>query len=285
MKLSDIYNQKKLILSFEVFPPKTKEGIDNLLSELHNLKRFNPAFISVTYGAGGTTQGRSLQVISRIALELNIPVMSHFTCIGSTEESILYFMKVIKDLKIENVLALRGDLPKGEHVIEPAHNTFQYANELVAFLKQHTNMDIGVAGYPEVHPEAINIEEDLKYLKKKVDSGASVIITQLFFDNHHFFNFVENARNTGINIPIVPGIMPLTNLDRIEKIVQLSGAKIPTELSDQLHANKDNPEEVKNIGINFAANQIKELIAYGVPGIHFYTMNKSEIAERVLSRI
>ncbi|MFC1478445.1 methylenetetrahydrofolate reductase [NAD(P)H] [Candidatus Margulisiibacteriota bacterium] len=285
MRLSNIYNQDQLIYSFEVFPPKTKEGIDNLLSELQKLKKFDPAFISVTYGAGGSTQGRSLQVISRIALELNIPVMPHFTCIGSTEESILYFMKVIEELKIDNILALRGDPPDGKQFIETADNTFQYANELVAFLKKHTNMDIGVAGYPEIHPEALSLEKDLNNLKKKTDAGASVIITQLFFNNQHFFSFIEKAKEIGITIPIVPGIMPLTNLDRIDKIVQLSGAEIPQELRTQLEANKDNPENVKNIGISFAVNQIKELIEYGVPGIHFYTMNKSEIAERVLSQI
>jgi len=285
MKLRDIYQKQKLAISFEVFPPKTDEGVNNLIIELKQLKQFNPAFISVTYGAGGSTQGRSLQVIERIIKDLQLPVMPHFTCVGSNKESILEFIKVLENLKVESILALRGDLPKDFSPALAQQQAFQYANELVAFLKQNSKMSIDVAGYPEKHQEADSLDADLAHLKLKVEAGGEAITTQLFFDNQKFFAYVEKVHALGISVPIIPGIMPLTNLDRIERIVQLSGASIPQELHQQQLKVKDSPEKVKELGINFAVNQIKELIAYGVPRVHLYTLNKSEDSVKILTAL
>jgi len=284
-RLSQIYNDNSIKISFEVFPPKTDQGIETLTDNLHQLKFFSPAFISVTYGAGGSTQGRSLKVLKNVSKQLELNVIPHFTCIGSSETSILQFLETIKDLNISNILALRGDPPKDGIDYKLKEQPFKYANELVTFIKKNSTLEISVAGYPESHPEASSLKEDLKYLKRKVDAGAEVIITQLFYDNSHFFRFVDQAKNMGIDKPIIPGILPLTNVTQIAKIATLSGAEIPKTLSSQIERYKDNPDDIKKLGCDFAEKQIQELISFGVQGIHFYTLNKSEIAREVLSNV
>jgi methylenetetrahydrofolate reductase (NADH) len=285
MELSKLYDQKEPKFSFEVFPPKTDEGIDNLIGELNKLKKFDPAFISVTYGAGGSTQGRSVKVIKRILNEVKVTPLPHFTCIGSNESSILDFVKVIEGLGIKNILALKGDPPKDQADYSPENNIFNYANELIAFLKQNTKLEIAAAGYPEVHPKALSLDDDLDHLKLKVEAGAEVVISQLFYDNNYFYNFVERARQKGITIPIIPGILPLYIPSQIEKIIELSGTHLPEDFKRALNDSQDNLEEFKKIAVDYSVKQAKELLEFGVPGIHFYPLNKAEAVEKVLLRL
>ena len=291
MKLKQIYKTDKPVISFEIFPPKAKtpeelnQKISALFEELKILAEYKPAFISVTYGAGGSTREATLDIVIKIKNELQLPPMPHFTCVGSSKEFILEYIKKIENAGIDNILALRGDPPKGETCFVKPENGFGYANELVCFIKEHTDLGIAVAAYPECHQECCSLEADIDNLKRKVDCGADAVITQLFYDNESYFNFVEKAKNKGINIPIVPGILPVTSASQIERIVGLSGCKLPEEFAKQLEENKDNPEAIKQIGIEFAVNQCNELLKYGVPGIHFYPLNKANAVKTVLDNI
>lgn len=285
MKLGNLYQKDKLIYSFEVYPPKTDEGIDKLVVELKKLEKFDPAFISVTYGAGGSTQGRSTKLIEEIHKNLKAVTVPHFTCIGMNKASIINFTQFIEGLGLHNILALRGDIPKDKTKYHPENNVFHYANELVAFIKEQTSLHVAVAGYPEIHPEAKSIDEDLDHLKLKVDAGAEIVITQLFYENQHYFDFVEKARKKGIKVPIVPGVLPTTSISQVEKISDLCNAHIPGTLRTSLELTKEDKEKAKNIGIEFAIKQAKELIKAKVPGIHFYTLNHAEAVEKVLNKI
>lgn len=291
MKLKEIYNSDKLVISFEIFPPKaqTAEELDlkikDLFSELSILAKFNPAFISVTYGAGGSTREATLEIVVKIKNELNIQPMPHFTCVGSSRDNIFEYLKSIEDAGIENILALRGDPPKGETQFVKPVDGFGYANELVEFIKSGTNLGIAVAGYPECHPECSSIKDDIENLKKKVDSGADVIITQLFYDNKSWFDFIEKTKQKSINIPIIPGILPITAYSQLDRIVNLSGCKLPEDLAAKLEKFKDDKQAVKQIGIEFAVNQVNELIESGVKGVHFYPLNKANAVKTVLENI
>ena len=291
MKLKDIYKSSKPVISFEVFPPKTKtpeekeKKINALLRELRELSVYNPAFISVTYGAGGGTRETTLDLVLKINKELNIQPMPHFTCVGSTRDEILQYIKKFETNGINNILALRGDPPKGQENFVKPEDGFGYANELVEFINTNTELGIGVAGYPECHPDCCSLEIDIKNLKRKVDSGAEVIITQLFYDNRCYFDFIEKTRSQGINLPIVPGILPITSYNQLDKIVSLSGCALPEKFRRDLENNKDNPEAIKALGLDFAVNQCKELLEHGVPGIHFYTLNKSFAVKNVIDRL
>ncbi len=281
MKLSELYTGNKPVISFEVYPPKTDEGIDKLMGELKKLKVFDPAFISVTYGAGGTTQGRSLIVIKRIMDELGLIPIPHFTCIGSDKESILSFVKVIEGLGLKNILALRGDPPKDKTYYHPEKNVFHYASELVAFLKANTDLEIAVAGYPEVHPQAKSLDEDLTHLNEKIKAGASLIMTQLFFDNAVYFNYVEKAKKLGINVPVIPGILPLTSAHQIQKSIEC-GAKIPAKLTTWIDPYQHEPLAFHKAGIEYVVQQVKGLLKAKVPGLHLYTFNQAEAVSQVL---
>ncbi len=291
MKLKKIYNSKKPVMSFEIFPPKTKtpgekeSKMQVLLNELSLLSKYNPAFISVTYGAGGSTRENTFDLVLRVKNKLNIQPMPHFTCVGSSRDEILQYIKKFESNEIHNILALRGDPPKGqENFIKPSDG-FEYANELVEFIKTNTTLGIGVAGYPECHPGCCSIEVDIQNLKRKVDSGAEAVITQLFYDNQCYFNFVEKARLQGINVPIIPGILPITSYNQLDKIVALSGCALPIEFKDNLEKNKDNPEMIQAIGLDFAVAQCGELLENGVPGIHFYTLNRAFAVKNVLDKL
>ncbi|MBU0581069.1 MAG: methylenetetrahydrofolate reductase [NAD(P)H] [Candidatus Margulisbacteria bacterium] len=287
MKLGSLYQKGKLIYSYEVFPPKTDEGVDKLINELKKLEKFKPSFISVTYGAGGSTQGRSIKLIKLIKDKIKSTPVPHFTCIGSDKESILSFTKVIEDLGLHNILALRGDIPKDTTNYHPKNNVFHYADELVAFIKEKTSLHIAVAGYPEKHPEANTLEEDLEHLKQKVDAGAEVVITQLFYENKRYFEFIEKAKKIGIKIPIIPGILPTTSKKQLDKILELckGTVHVPKELQESFDKYKDQPEKAKNIGIDFAVKQVKELIKANVLGIHFYTLNQAEAVGKVIEAL
>lgn len=273
------------VVSFEIFPPKNDEDgakLEKLVGHLSILKKYNPAFISLTYGAGGTTQNSSLNIIERLQKELNFSVMPHFTCVGSSKIQVKKYLNEIQSLNIKNILALRGDIPQG---MEQKHFDFNHANELVDYIKSETSLSIGVAGYPECHIDCDNLSLDLKNLKRKVDAGADAIFTQMFFDNDKFFAFVELAREEGIEIPIIPGILPIMSYGQLERMLSMARVTIPTSLMDKLEKFKDKPDEIKKLGIEFASSQCQQLIEKCVAGLHFYTLNTSSSVAPILDKL
>ncbi len=282
MNFKNFYQQGNTPISFEIFPPKDEAGITSLFSALNDLKSFDPAFISVTYGAMGSTRDLTRDLAVRVNRELSIPTAFHFTCVGSGREDIRSYVQKLKDEGIQLVVALRGDPPRGATKFEKPVDGFGYANELVGFLKDMDGFSIAVAGYPEGHIEASGKEADLQNLKRKVDAGADIVLTQLFFDNADYFDFVSRARAVGINIPIVPGIMPVQSLKQIEKVSMMCGAKIPKKLHEDLKSCAADVDAMREVGINHAIAQCRDLKACGVPGIHFYILNKSESVKNIL---
>lgn len=276
------FKEKVPVVSFEIFPPKDDvDGLklEKLIGHLKELKKYNPAFISLTYGAGGTTQSSSLSIIQRIQTELNISVMPHFTCVGSSKTNVENFLKDIQSLGIKNILALRGDIPQG---MEQVHFDFEYANNLVEFIKSETDLSIGVAGYPECHIDCPDLSTDLYNLKRKVDAGADAVYTQMFFDNEKFFSFVQLAKDSGIKTPIIPGILPIMNYNQLSKMLSMARVSVPDSLMNQLEKHKDCPEDIKKIGIEFAINQCQQLIDNEVAGLHFFTLNTSTSVSKIL---
>ena len=285
MKIIDILEQAKPSFSFEFFPPKDSDGFDQLFKTIDNLKPLNPAFVSVTYGAGGSTRSKTIDLVGRIKKEIGLESMAHLTCVGHNSDEILNVLESIKKQNVDNVLALRGDPPAGEINFTKPNNGFGYAVELVQFICERFSFCIGVAGYPEGHPESSNREEDLFHLKKKVLAGASFIVTQLFFDNKYYFDFVASLRKIGVDVPVIPGIMPIVNLKQIKRFTKMCGATIPHDLMVRLEEVQDDPESVCQIGIDHAANQCRKLLMQGAPGIHFYTLNRSRATLSVLERL
>ena len=285
MKIIDFLKQDKPAFSFEFFPPKDNDGFDKLFETIDNLKPLNPAFVSVTYGAGGSTRSKTIDLVGRIKKEIGLESMAHLTCVGHNSDEILNVLESIKKQNVDNVLALRGDPPAGEINFTKPNNGFGYAVELVQFICERFSFCIGVAGYPEGHPESSNREEDLFHLKKKVLAGASFIVTQLFFDNKYYFDFVASLRKIGVDVPVIPGIMPIVNLKQIKRFTKMCGATIPHDLMVRLEEVQDDPESVCQIGIDHAANQCRKLLMHGAPGIHFYTLNRSRATLSVLERL
>ncbi|MGK2878284.1 MAG: methylenetetrahydrofolate reductase [NAD(P)H] [Solirubrobacterales bacterium] len=273
------------VFSFEFFPPKTDEGMTNLFETAGALRELEPAFVSVTYGAGGSTRDRTIAILGRIKNELGIEAMAHFTCVGSTVEELTETLNAIIETGVENIIALRGDPPQGEETFVRTEGGLGNADELTRLIVD--NYDVCVAGacYPEVHPEAVSAESDLAYAKQKVDNGASFLVTQLFFDNDAYFEFVDRARAAGIDVPIVPGIMPIGGYEQIKRFTSMCGATIPERLMKELDARKDDPEAIQDLGVAFATLQCADLLSRGAPGIHFYTLNKSPATRAILSSL
>ncbi len=285
MKIATFFGEERPVFSFEFFPPKTPAGEKALLAALDNLRRLSPSFVSVTYGAGGSTREKTLDIVTRIKREFSIEAMAHLTCVGHSREEITSILDRLEGSGVENVLPLRGDPPKGESEFVRPRNGFGYASELVAFIRQQNRaFCLAGAGYPEGHPESTDLDSDMTNLHKKVDAGVEVIITQLFFDNRAYRSFVDRARDAGIAVPIVPGIMPITDRDQIERMTSMCGAKIPDELRRPLHEAKSDRDE-ERIGIEWASRQCRELLEHGAPGIHFYTLNKSPATAAILSEL
>ncbi len=286
MKIRNRLNPSKPCFSFEFFPPKTEEGWTNLRQTLEELSGLEPGFVSVTYGAGGSTRDRTLQLVTEIKATTGIEAMAHLTCVGHTREELNEVVDRLLESRIENVLALRGDPPQGQKSFAPVAGGLQYASDLVELIrhKDHT-LCIGGACYPEGHIEASSRDEDLTNLKRKVDAGLDFVITQLFFDNAFYFDFVERARRVGINIPIVPGIMPITNFEQINRFIRLCGATMPMRLSLQLEKVKDDPDAIAQLGVAHATVQCMELLGRGAPGIHFYTLNRSPATRMIVSAL
>ncbi len=285
MKIGEFFRQKKSVVSFEFFPAKTEEAEKNLLATIDSLKKLEPSFVSITYGAGGTTRTKTIQLVTKIKKETGLETMAHLACGGHTKDEIHGILQELKDGGIESILALRGDPPQGQATFAPVKNGFRNAFELVSFIKKNFSFGIGVAGYPEKHPEAVSLEADLKHLKEKVDAGADVVITQLFFNNPDYFSFVEKAHKAGIRVPIVSGIMPIKDVDQIKRFTNVCGAKIPGVLMQQLESVKSDPIKVVEIGIRYATEQCIALLKGGAPGIHFYTLNKSESTREIFLRL
>ncbi len=276
MHISEIFKSKKNILSFEFFPPKSERSAKALFAAFEELKKYKPSYVSVTYGAGGSTRDLTHDLVVKMQSESNIPVVSHLTCVGSTQDEIYDILKKYEDNGINNIMALRGDPPAGQTEFKMVEGGFNYASELVAFIKKNfPQMGIGVAGFPEGHPDTRNRLKEMDYLKMKVDEGADYICTQLFFDNNVFYDFCERCEIAGINIPIVAGIMPITSLKSLDRMAELSaGTNFTAKLLKTLNrATSD--EYVEKAGIHWAAEQVRDLLDNDVAGIHIYTLNKS----------
>ena len=285
MNFRDFYQPGIPRFSFEVFPPKEGTGVPALFEALRDLAAFDPAFISCTYGAMGSTRDVTRDLVIRIKRDLGLTAAFHFTCVGANKAEIQQYVGYLKKEGIDLVVALRGDPPQGETQFTPPPDGFAYANELVSFLKGIDGFSIAVAGYPEGHYESPNLATDLANLKRKVDAGADIVITQLFFDNHLYFDFVDRARKAEITIPIVPGIMPILSTKQIERIARLGRVSIPKPLHKQLLHYQDDPAKIREIGIEHASEQCRELLSRKVPGIHFYILNKSYSTRRVIEGI
>jgi len=271
--------------SFEFFPPKTEDGERNLRKTLEDLRAFDPDFVSVTYGAGGSTRDKTVELTKWIKQELGIEAMAHLSCVGTTREELLAILDGIRAAGIDNVLALRGDPPRGETEWTPHPGGLHYSTELAALISGSYPFSVGAACFPEVHPEAPDLAHDLRFLKDKLASGATFLITQLFFDNELYFHFVEEARAVGVEVPIIPGIMPITDLKQIKTITGMCGATIPEPLLDALEWRTGDPDAVLQLGVAHATLQCAELLARGAPGIHFYTLNRSPATRAIVSAL
>lgn len=285
MRITERLRSRTPFFSFEFFPPKTDAGVDALMTTLSTLKVLDPAYVSVTYGAGGSTRDRSVEIAKRIKDDVGLEVMAHVTCSGSTAGDLRSLFCELEAAGIENVLALRGDPPRGAPAFEVVEGGFAHASDLVALLEREFDFCIAGACYPEKHPEALSLHADLEAVERKVNAGARFLITQLFFDNAHYFEFVARVRARGIAVPIVPGIMPITNYDQIARFTAMCGATIPPGLRAELDARRDEPEAVSELGVAYATLQCVELLEHGAPGVHFYTLNKSPATRAVVSAL
>lgn len=285
MRISDLLGVPEPCFSFEFFPPKTEEGTQALFHTVSALRPLEPAFVSITCGAGGSTRTRTLELVRRIKSELSVETMAHLTCVGATREELAGDLDQLQRGGIENVLLLRGDPPQGAAKFSPVEGGFQFANELVEFVRPRWPLCIGTAGYPEGHPESPDRYTDLLNLRRKVEAGADFVVTQLFFDNSHYFEFVAQARRLGITVPILPGIMPITSVEQIERITTMCGAGVPERLRRELALRRQDPEAALQLGVAFATLQCADLLRRGAPGIHFYTLNKSPATRAILAAL
>jgi methylenetetrahydrofolate reductase (NADPH) len=285
MRIDRILEERRPVFSFEFFPPKSDEGQRNLERALAVLKEDGPDYVSVTYGAGGSTRERTVEVTKWIKEELCLEAMAHLSCVGEPVERLREILDEIEAAGIDNVLALRGDPPRGQTEWTPHPRGLHYSIELISLIRESYDFCIGAACFPEVHPEAADLEHDLRYAKKKLESGASFLITQLFFDNELYFDFVDEARAAGIGVPIIPGIMPITSYRQIKTITGMCGASIPAELERELGERADDPEAVAELGVAYATLQCSDLLARGAPGVHFYTLNRSPATRAILAAL
>jgi methylenetetrahydrofolate reductase (NADPH) len=276
MRIDQVLNRGRPSISFEFFPPKNDAGFQALYKAIDELHPLHPSYVSVTYGAGGSTRQKTVELVTKIQNDLKIRAMAHLTCVGHTADEIGGILDELWRSGIVNVLALRGDPPQGQSTFVPTEGGFGNADQLTAYVKGRHDFCIGVAGYPEGHPQCINKTRDLEYLKRKVDNGGCFVITQLFFDNADFYRFRDRARSMGINVPIVAGIMPIGNVAQIKRFVSMCGAKIPHRLLLKLEAVEGDPEAVYRTGIEYATMQCRDLLFNDVDGLHFYTLNRSK---------
>lgn len=284
MKIREFYARSPLTYSFEVFPPKTDRGVLKLYHTIAQLKALDPSFISVTFAPDRSNRDRAFQIAAHMKKKIGLESMFHFTCIGATEEQIIQDLEMARELGLENTLALRGDWLE-DPPSAPVGNTFRNAYQLVHLIKDHYDFGIGVAGHPEGHIECPDKEQDLQHLKEKVDAGGEFVITQIFFDNGYFYDFLERAQGIGINVPIIPGILPILNLAQGKRFAALAGATIPRNLARGLERLGDDEDEVRKLGIDYATQQSLDLLEQGVPGIHFYCLNRSASVKAIFKNL
>jgi len=285
MKITDILKGSRPVFSFEFFPPKTDEEMSQLFATLKEVKELEPGYISVTYAPGGATRDKTIDIVRRAKREIGLESMAHLTCVGHSRQEIKSILDELNRSEIENVIALRGDPPRGQTSFTPHPQGFKYASELTAFIRSFDSFCIAVAGYPEGHVESPDRETDWNHLRQKVIAGADFIITQLFFDNHDFFTFEKRMREKGVTVPIIPGIMPVTSYSQIVRFTRICGAKIPQKVTRDLEVIQNDQEAVQQYGIAHATRQCRELIAHGVPGIHFYTLNRSRSTRKIIENV
>jgi methylenetetrahydrofolate reductase (NADPH) len=283
--VTELLDRRRPVFSFEFFPPKTEEGQQTLESTLAILKDDAPDYVSMTYGAGGSTRNATVDLTRWIKHDLGIEAMAHLSCVGEPKERLEEILDQIEEAGVENVLALRGDPPRGETRWEPHPGGLNYSVELIGLIHERSDLCVGAACFPEIHPDAPDRESDLGYARAKQDAGAGFLITQLFFDNDLYFDFVEEARAAGISVPIIPGIMPITNLSQIKRFTEMCGASIPENLDRELNGRADDPEAVAELGVAYATLQCSDLLARGAPGIHFYTLNRSPSTRAILAAL
>jgi methylenetetrahydrofolate reductase (NADPH) len=285
MRINELLDGDEPTFSFEFFPPKTAAGEENFERALQELAPLEPSFVSVTYGAGGTTRDKTVETVRHIKEHHGLEAMAHFTCVGATTEELRATLEEIRGTGIENVLALRGDPPRGQEEWVASEGGLEYSHQLVSLLRDDYDFAIAAACFPETHIHATSPEDDLRYLKQKVDAGVDYLITQLFFDNELYFNFVERARAIGITVPIIPGVMPITGYGQIARITSLCGATMPEHVLAELDARQDDAEAVAEFGVSYATMQCADLLAKGAPGIHFCTLNRSPATRAILSAL
>ena len=286
MKLTDILGNGKLSLSFEVFPPKTDTAFNSVKTATEEIARLNPSFMSVTYGAGGGTSQYTLDIAKNIKEQYNVPRVAHLTCVSSTKETVAERIEAMKQAGIQNVLALRGDLTPELEKGDRSKWAYRHAVDLIHDIRDSgADFCIGGACYPEIHPESTNQNEDIKYLKEKVDAGCSFLTTQMFFDNNLLYNFLYKIREAGITVPVIPGIMPITNANQVERAMKLSGSFMPQRFKSLVDKFGYSPEAMKQAGIAYATDQIIDLFANGITNVHVYSMNKPDIAAKIQSNL
>lgn len=286
MKLTEILKESTLHLSFEVFPPKTTTAFDSVKSATEEIAKLKPSFMSVTYGAGGGTSQYTLDIAKNIKARYDVPTLAHLTCVSSTKETVHSMINSIKNAGIQNVMALRGDIPQDLYGEDRSLWSYHHAIDLVRELKESgADFCIGGACYPEIHPESADQKEDIKYLKEKVDEGCDFLTTQMFFDNNLLYNFLYKIREAGITVPVIPGIMPITNARFIERSIKLSGSYMPQRFKSLVDKFGSDPEAMKQAGIAYATDQIIDLYANGITNVHVYSMNKPDVAEKIQSNL
>ena len=278
--------QDRPLFSFEFFPPKTPEGETNLQRALRELEPLAPDYVSVTYGAGGTTRETTIDIVASLKEEFGIEAMAHFTCVNATRDELRGTLDRMRDAGVENVLALRGDPPQGAERWTKTDGGLEYSRELVELIREeYPEFVVGGAAFPETHIHASSPEDDIRFLKAKVDAGMQFLITQIFFDNAHYFAFVERARDAGVTVPIIPGVMPITSFEGVKRMTTLSAAELPDGLERALALRKDDPEAIAELGVSYATLQCADLLAGGAPGIHFITLNRSPATRAILSAL
>jgi len=275
MRISEIFEKQERTFSFEFFPPKNFTATIDLGINVGQLLKLNPSFISVTYGAGGSTQNQSFDLLDYLENKIGLTTMAHYTCVGANKAKIEADMQALYDMNVENLMLLRGDPPKGAKEFPENPDGFNNGSDLVSFVKKQDRFCIGAGAYPEGHIEADSLEEDLKFLKKKFEAGSDFLVTQMFFDNDYYFDFLQKTQNLGINCRIIPGLIPITNFKQIKRFAKMSGAKVPQEIVEKMQPYQDSPKKIYQIGVDLAIEQCEDLLEKGAPGIHFYTLNKS----------
>jgi methylenetetrahydrofolate reductase (NADPH) len=285
MRITDLFDKSEHTFSFEFFPPKDEISAVDFGINVGQLIKLDPSFVTVTYGAGGSNQERTFSLVDYLQNKIGLNTMAHYTCVGAGRDKIGNDMEYLEKIRIENLMLLRGDPPKGSTEFFAPENGFSYASDLISFVKEKFSFSLGAAAYPEKHPESGSLDEDIQRLKIKCEAGADFLITQLFFDNKAYYRFVKKAKLAGINHRIIPGIIPITNYKQIKRYVEMTSATFPADLLEKLETHQDNPDKIYQVGIDHAISQCLDLLENGAPGIHFYTLNKSRAAVEVFESL